>query len=173
MIQKIVDLLLGPAGVDFVKSTVVEKLGSREPFKNFSIQVLEAAIAELDISILKNTEKQELNKSEYTSKNSTMNYKSVDLNINWNSCGIEEAGKISKIYPDGSRELFVKKFHEQDYGFIYWVLENGETKKCKWENRNKSITTSNINANLTSRDFYRKNKQQISKIIISSRELEF
>ncbi|WP_297062854.1 type I restriction enzyme HsdR N-terminal domain-containing protein [uncultured Duncaniella sp.] len=172
MIQKIVNLLLGSSGVDFVKSAVVEKLESIEPFKNYSFQVLEAAIADLDISILKNTEKQELNKSEYTLKESTTNYNSVDLDINWNLCGIDEAGKIPKIYTDGSREIFVKKFHEQGYGFIYWELENRKTIKHRWENRNKSITTANINGNLTSRDFYKKNKQLISKIIISSKELK-
>ncbi|WP_289287278.1 type I restriction enzyme HsdR N-terminal domain-containing protein [Duncaniella dubosii] len=169
MIQKIVNLLFGSAGVDFVKSAVVEKLGSIEPFKNYSFQVLEAAIADLDISIKKNTEKQELNKSEYTAEESIAN-NSLVLDIDRSSCYIDK-GKKNKIYPDGSQERFVENFHAQGYGFIYWVLENGEIKKEKWENRNNSITTSNINNNLGSKTYYRANKQRISEIVISSKEL--
>ena len=130
---------------------------------------MEAAIADLDISIKKNTEKQELNKSEYTAEESIAN-NSLVLDIDRSSCYIDK-GKKNKIYPDGSQERFVENFHAQGYGFIYWVLENVEIKKEKWENRNNSITTSNINNNLRSKTYYRANKQRISEIVISSKEL--
>ena len=71
---------------------------------------------------------------------------------------------IEKIFLP-SREDFIEKLNREHFGYLYYFFTDGTFEKRQWNTRDK-ITVKTVNGNITSKNYYKKNKDRIKRIII-------
>lgn len=74
--------------------------------------------------------------------------------------------KVPKVYVPSMGE-FLAHFNIEKVGYIHYFFKDGRIESKVWKNRNNSINATNVNGNITSRPFYRENKDSLKKIIVS------
>lgn len=71
---------------------------------------------------------------------------------------------IEKIFIP-TREDFVARLNQEHFGYLYYFFTDGTFEKRKWNTRDE-ITVKTVNGNITSKNYYKKNKDRIKRIII-------
>lgn len=165
-IQEIINILTGHTGAEFIKDAIVEKIKNDIAFSDIPLKIIQDAVSKIDLKASMPSDLPSFNHRTICGTNGKTNI----LDSTKRTSIYMEDGKVPKYYLDGSRKEFIKKFYAQGYGYIHWVMRNGQIETNQWNNVNNSIDEENINGNITTRNFWRQNKHEISKIVISSQK---
>lgn len=160
-IQEIINLLSGSNGQNFVEDAIISKIIHDNIFDSIEIETIKSALNRICINISRQNKFSSATNSQPYANIQHSGIKNITTKNNHNISPTIEC-------IDGSRSKFIEKFYEQGYGFIHWIMNDGQIQTDRWVNQNQTITENKINGNIKSRPFFRDNKDKIKKIIVSS-----